>query len=210
MSAASDTLASPVTQPRRSNLTLWMLVIVCAAPYLLGWLYFQFMDRLPVPATSNHGTLLSPVRAVGELPLLAANGTTFNTADLRGQWVLVTVADSTCQQVCQHNLYNLRQVRQAMGNDRHRVERLLILTETSQLAALLPHLQAHEGLQVASGPAESVKHLQSLLQTPNPVAQDGVYIIDPLGNVMMSYPPGFNGELMIKDLRRLLKVSQVG
>ncbi len=197
-------------QPKRSNHTLWVLIAVCALPYLAGWLYYQFMDQLPAPITTNHGTLVSPVRAVGELPLLAADGTTFNIADLRGKWVLATVASSACTQTCQQNLYHLRQVRQAMGNERRRVERLLILNETSQLAELLPHLQAHEGLRLATGPATSVGHLQSLLQDPNPVAEDGIYIIDPLGNVMMSYPPNFSGELMIKDLRRLLKVSQVG
>lgn len=198
------------TQPKRSNRTLWILIAVCALPYLGGWLYYQFMDQLPAPATTNHGTLVSPVRAVGELPLVGADGGTFNTADLRGKWVLATVADSACQQTCQQNLYHLRQVRQAMGNERRRVERLLILNETSQLATLLPHLLAHDGMRLATGPAESVERLQSLLQNPNPVAEDGLYIIDPLGNVMMSYPPNFSGELIIKDLRRLLKVSQVG
>ena len=210
MSAAVETAPTTATQPRRSNRTFWILVVVCAFPYLAGWLYYQFMDRLPAPVTTNHGTLISPVRAVGELPLLGADGTTFNIADLRGKWVLATVASSACTQTCQQNLYHLRQVRQAMGNERRRVERLLVLNETSQLAELLPHLQAHEGLRLATGPATSVGHLQSLLQDPNPVAEDGIYIIDPLGNVMMSYPPNFSGELMIKDLRRLLKVSQVG
>lgn len=206
----TSAVESATTRPRRSNTTLWILLAVCAFPYLAGWLYYQFMDELPVPATTNHGTLLSPVRAVGELPLTGADGTTFNTADLRGKWVLVTVADSACQQTCQQNVYLLRQVRQAMGNERRRVERLMVLTETSQLAALQVPLQAHEGMKVAMGPADSIARLQSLLQHPNPVAQDGIYIIDPLGNVMMSYPPDFSGELIIKDLRRLLKVSQVG
>lgn len=198
------------TQPKRSNRTLWILVAVCALPYLAGWLYFQFMDKLPTPATTNYGTLLSPVRAVGELPLVGADGATFNTADLRGKWVLVTVADSACAASCQQNLYFLRQVRQAMGNERRRVERLLMLTETSQLAALQLHLKEHAGMNVAVGPAASITQLQAVLQNPNPAAKDGLYIIDPLGNVMMSYPPDFKGELIIKDLRRLLKVSQVG
>jgi cytochrome oxidase Cu insertion factor (SCO1/SenC/PrrC family) len=208
MNSATDTPLSP--QPKRSNRTLWILVAVCAFPYLGGWLYFQYMDTLPLPKTTNYGTLVSPVRAVGELPLVGADGATFNTADLRGSWVLVTVADSACTELCQKNLYFLRQVRQAMGNERRRVERLLVLTETSQLPALQPSLKEHEGMKVALGPADSITRLQAQLQNPNPVAQNGLYIIDPLGNVMMSYPPDFNGELIIKDLRRLLKVSQVG
>ncbi len=97
-----------------------------------------------------------------------------------------------------------------MGNERRRVERLLVLTETSQLAALQPRLAEHAGMRIAVGAADAIQHLQTVLQNPNPAAQDGLYIIDPLGNVMMSYPPDFNGELIIKDLRRLLKVSQVG
>lgn len=199
-----------IAQPPRSNRTLWILVVVCAFPYLAGGLYFQFMDKLPHPATTNHGTLISPVRAVGELPLVGADGGTFNLSELRGRWVLVTVADSACSERCQKNLYFLRQVRQAMGNERRRVERLLVLTETSQLPALQLPLKEYAGMKVAIGPADSLQQLQTQLQHPNPVAQDGLYIIDPLGNVMMSYPPDFNGELIIKDLRRLLQVSQVG
>ncbi|MGB5598869.1 SCO family protein [Thiothrix litoralis] len=207
MTATTDNTLPP---QQRSNRTLWILVIVCSFPYLAGWVYFQFMDKLPLPATTNHGSLVSPVRSVGELPLQDADGTTFNVADLRGSWVLVTVADSACTTACQKNLYFLRQVRQAMGNERRRVERLLVLTETSQLLTLQEHLTEHAGMKVAIGPPASLQQLQTLLQNPNPVAQDGLYIIDPLGNVMMSYPSDFNGELIIKDLRRLLKVSQVG
>lgn len=210
MNTTVETVATASTEPKRSNRTLWILVAVCAFPYLAGWLYFQFMDKLPVPATTNYGTLVSPVRAVGDLPLVGLDGATFNTADLRGKWVLVTVADSACAERCQKNLYFLRQVRQAMGNERRRVARLLVLTDTQQLPALQTGLQAHEGMKVAVGPVESLQQLQARLQNPNPLAQDGLYIIDPLGNVMMSYPPDSNGELIIKDLRRLLKVSQVG
>lgn len=208
MTSATDT-AMPLP-PKRSNRTLWVLVAVCAFPYLGGWLYYQYMDKLPLPKTTNYGMLVSPVRAIGDLPLQSHDGTTFNTADLRGSWVLVTVAASSCTALCQKNIYLLRQVRQAMGNERRRVERLLLLTDTSQLAALQLPLKEHAGIRVAIGPAESLQTLQTQLQHPNPVAQDGLYIIDPLGNVMMSYPPDFNGELIIKDLRRLLKVSQVG
>lgn len=205
--AAIDAVAN---QPKRSNLTLWILVVVCAFPYLAGWLYFQWQDTLPVPSTTNHGSLISPVRAIGDLPLQGVDGVTFNTADLRGKWVLVTVASSDCTQYCQKNLYFLRQVRQAMGNERRRVERLLLLTDTRHLPSLETGLQEHPGMRVAIAPLNSLQQLQEQLQNPNPVAQDGLYIIDPLGNVMMSYPPDFSGELIIKDLRRLLKVSQVG
>ena len=208
MTATPDT--AQLSPPKRSNRTLWILLAVCAFPYLGGWLYYQYMDKLPLPKTTNYGTLLSPVRAVGDLPLQSIDGTTFNTADLRGSWVLVTVASSVCTELCQKNWYLLRQVRQAMGNERRRVERLLVLTDTSQVAALQLPLKEHAGMRVAVGSSDSVQKLQAQLQNPNPVAQDGLYIIDPLGNVMMSYPPDFNGELIIKDLRRLLKVSQVG
>ncbi|HRJ51393.1 MAG TPA: SCO family protein [Candidatus Thiothrix moscowensis] len=207
MMSAVEGVAQP---PKRSNRTLWILIAVCAFPYLAGWLYFQFRAELPVPATTNFGTLLSPVRAVGDLPLVGLDGATFNTADLRGKWVLMTVADSACAAACQKNLYNLRQVRKAMGNERRRVERLLVLTNTDSLPALQAQLHEHEGMKVAKGPTTSVQQWQAVLPNPNPVAEDGLYILDPLGNVMMSYPPDFNGELIIKDLRRLLKVSQVG
>ena len=38
----------------------------------------------------------------------------------------------------------------------------------------------------------------------------GIYIIDPLGNLVFFYPVDAPPEDVLKDLKRLLKVSQIG
>ena len=43
-----------------------------------------------------------------------------------------------------------------------------------------------------------------------PIEAQRLYIIDPLGNLMMSYPPDINPRGIMKDLKKLLKFSRIG
>jgi hypothetical protein len=66
-------------------------------------------------------------------------------------------------------------------------------------------------LVVATASAESLARIrEELAPGAGEAARDSVYLVDPLGNLMMRYPEGADGKRMLKDLRRLLKVSQIG
>ena len=48
------------------------------------------------------------------------------------------------------------------------------------------------------------------VNTTDRAMSDGIYIIDPLGNLVFFYPTETPPEHILQDLKRLLKVSQIG
>jgi len=145
------------------------------------------VDRGTSGATSNYGELLSP-RAISGLE------------PLRGKWILVSFDAAACDAYCGKKLYFMRQVRRAQGKDMDRVERLWVLTDAGKPRAEL--LGAIEGTRI-----ETRMDLTKVFPGNAP---DHIYLVDPLGNLMMRFPRDPDPSRMIKDLQRLLKYSRFG
>jgi hypothetical protein len=161
---------------------LLLIGIVCAAPLVLGTAAYLFGWSPGRPG--NYGELIEP-RAVS-LESVAA---------LRGKWVLVTADAAACDAYCEKKLYFMRQVRRAQGKDMERVARLWLVSDAGKVRPEL--LAAIEGTQLAR--AEDPRF-----------TRDHVYLVDPLGNLMLRFPREPDPSRMIKDLQRLLRYSRVG
>ena len=164
---------------------LFWIGVVCAAPLVLGTAAYVFDWRSG--ATSNYGELLTP------RPISAPS-----LDPIKGKWVLVTFDAAACDAYCEKKLYIVRQVRRAQGKDIDRVERFWALTDGAKPRAEL--LAAIEGTHVGSLSAGAF---------PGNAA-DHIYLLDPLGNLMMRYPRDPDPSKMIKDLQRLLKYARAG
>jgi cytochrome oxidase Cu insertion factor (SCO1/SenC/PrrC family) len=167
------------------RLKLATLFAVCAAPFVLGWLAYEY--RWISGPSANYGELIAPHPLAGPL------------VPLRGKWVLVTFDPAVCGAPCERKLYIVRQVRRAVGKDAERIERLWLLTDAGKPRAEL--LAAIEGSHVVRADAELLKSF------PGP---EHIYLVDPLGNLMMRFPADPDPSRMIKDLQRLLKYSRFG
>lgn len=205
-----------VNPVKRSYTTLWVMIILFAMPYVAATYFYLNQDKIDLPS-SNYGEFVSPMRSVSELGLKTLDNKTFSFLEIKGKWVLLTVGESSCVQACLENMYKMRQIRKAVGQERGRVERVFLLTETTQRTAFAQKLKGYKGMIVAlantnahtdllssfelSGYA-SIKNIQS--------STNSIYIIDPLGNIMMAYPEGADAEGILKDVRRLLLVSKIG
>lgn len=139
--------------------------------------------------TGNHGELIAP-RPLSGAPL----------DTLRGKWVLVSFDAAACDPYCERKLYFMRQVRRAQGKDMERLERLWVLTDAAAPGPAL--LAAIEGTRVVRN--------ERLAERFPGKATDHIYLIDPLGNLMLRFPRDPDPSLMIKDLQRLLKYSRIG
>ena len=169
---------------------LVLLATVFALPVALAAIAYVF-DWAP-GTSSNYGELVTPPRPL-EVPPFDA---------LRGKWVLVSFDAAACDAYCERKLYFMRQVRRAQGKDQDRVERLWVLTDAAQPRAEL--LAAIEGTRTARGAALAARF---------PAAgshAEHIYVVDPLGNLMMRFPRDPDPSRMLKDLQRLLRLSQVG
>ena len=157
---------------------------VCAAPLAFGWLAYQ--ERWISGRTSNYGELLTPRPLAGPL------------APLRGKWVFVTLDPAACGARCERKLYIVRQVRRAQGTNAERIERLWLIADGGTPRPAL--VAALEGSRIAGVDAALAGALSG----------DYIYLVDPLGNLMMRFPADADGKRMIQDLERLLKYSSVG
>jgi len=206
------TATSPKPGKARSRLILLLLFLVFAGPMLVAWLVATNQDWRP-PGSVAHGTLVTPIRPLPSLTLKRLDGDPLTLEDLRGQWTLLYIGPSLCGDVCQKNLYNIRQARLALGEDTHRVQRLMVLTDTDHADALARTLTQHEGLLVASAEggvlSRFLQHFH-VTEGDSPEREQRIYTLDPLGNLVLFYEPDADPKGLLKDLERLLKASQVG
>jgi hypothetical protein len=172
-----------------------------ALPVVASYVVY-FFDLAP-GSTANYGTL-QPPRPHPEVTLSGLDGQPVRIAEVRGKWVLVQFDSGACDAYCERKLYFMRQVRKALGKDTARVERMWLITDGSVPNARLK--EAIEGTRV-------VRTSGSPIAAEFPAersASDHIYLVDPLGNLMMRFPENPDPRRMLKDLSRLLRVSRIG
>lgn len=192
---------------RRTLAGRWKMLIVllvCAAPVLAS--YFTYYVIRPHGAHTNFGELIEPQRPLPPLTATDLDGHAQPLTALRGQWLLLVAHPGRCDDACVRQLYLQRQLRESLGKDKERIDRVWLVTDDAAIPAqLLPGLRGATVLRVA--PAELARWLQP---APGHQLQDHLYLIDPLGNWMMRFPAGLDihrAAQVKRDLERLLRAS---
>lgn len=189
---------------RKSQRMLLLIAAVCLAPFVASFTLYYFWQP---SGRVNYGELVEGVTLpAGSLALLSHSGAgkPFDFTQLRGRWIFVTVDSGACDDYCQKKLWKMRQVRLTQGKYPERIERAWLVSDTQAVAATV--MKEYEGTWIASAQDNAVLKL-----LPHRDAQrDHIYLVDPLGNVVLRYPKDADPSLMKKDLTRLLKVSRIG
>lgn len=199
---------------RKKNRTILIaLFVVFFGPIILAYVAYEyFIDHHPVE-TRNRGQLLEPPHELPEFELTTVDGAPLRLEDLKGKWTLTYIGDGQCEQPCAEALNKMQQARLLQGGESKRIQRLYLMTEARPAVSLEKAIQDNPGLIVAKGSAEQLKAVlrpfQISYQQPAGEAAR-VYIIDPQGFVMMSYPPGFDTADLYKDIKHLLRASWFG
>lgn len=183
------------------------LLVVFLLPLVMATIFYRYHDYLPFTGTTNQGDLIDPARPLTLFAAKGLDGRSLSSTDLKGKWTLVLVGGKECDLYCEANLFKTRQARLAMGEDISRIQRLYLLPSGSTGEQLQSLFSEHPRLIVASLEKEAQK---TVLNTLGTKPEGSIYIIDPLGNVMMHYSKDATAKGMIKDLRRLLKASRIG
>jgi hypothetical protein len=180
-----------------------MIVLACAAPVIAS--YFTYYVIRP-QARTNYGDLIQPSRglpASAKLPLVDLQGASVDPQRLRGQWLLVVVGDGDCDATCEKLLYAQRQFREMTGKEKDRVDRVWLVTGSKPVREnLLPALAQAWVLRT-----DEASVAGWLAPQTGARLQDHLYLIDPMGEWMMRFPPEAEPPKVKKDLERLLRAA---
>jgi hypothetical protein len=180
------------------------VLAVCAAPVVAS--YFTYFVIRPEGRT-NYGELITPPR---ELPATLVGRDLDDRptplAGLRGQWSLVVVAPSACDAACEQRLLWQRQVREALGREKDRVDKVWLVTDEQPLRAPLRQaIDAPPAVRAVRVPAQG---LAGWLQpAAGQAVEDHLYLVDPMGHWMMRWPVDVEPGRLKRDLERLLRAS---
>lgn len=183
----------------RARAKLVAIIALFALPIVASTVVYHFF---PPDKPASYGELLLPPGSAPTVPFVRVGGGAFRFEELRGKWVLVASDTGACPDSCTAKLTLMRQVRLMLGRNAERVARVFVADDTIALGAgvLAPFegtvaITPQPGMALPPAPANDRAH---------------VYLVDPLGNVMMRFPAGADPRRMQRDLERLLKASQIG
>jgi cytochrome oxidase Cu insertion factor (SCO1/SenC/PrrC family) len=191
-------------QKKRGRLIFIAIVSIFVVPLLTAYWLLAEVEEGGVWNSTQHGILVRPPQPLQNFTATAADGTPFTPENLQSVWTLAYRPVVDCQDACRQTLYHMRQVRLALGRDLPRVQELL-LPATGILVSpetLAEHPQIKVLLNTA-GFTSQLKHSADPHST-------GLYLIDPLGNLMMIFPADTDPRDILKDLKKLLRISKVG
>lgn len=193
--------------PGKARLTLLLIVAVFLIPMVAAYLY------RPSGETGNYGTLVDPPRPLHEFRMTGLNGDPAGLDALKEKWTLLYVGGERCGEQCRQNLFNIERVRLTQGKHMDRVQSLYLAPMSMAgrvVADTLVEYDDIKGYRISRAELEAMAPGFDWQGATGPGAPERVYVIDPLGNLMMFYPGGADPSGMRKDLEKLLKVSQIG
>jgi len=190
--------------PKRSNLTLWILLASFLIPAFLAYGYYFFGNR---PGVASNGQLITPIVDIESLNLKDPLGVTVSRDDLTPKWRMYYFVNESCDTKCENDLYNMRQINLALGKNADRVEHVIV-----HLTA--PHNELMKLIENEHPTAVRVYGaIENAAELIRPGANDTsqyIYLMDPHGNVMMKFSNSLDAKLILKDINKLLKISRIG
>ncbi len=181
-----------------AKLKLLFLLLVSAAPVIAS--YFTYYVVRP-EGRRNYGELIDPQRSMPALTGVDLQGQSRSLAVLKDQWLLISVADSACNEACEKHLYVSRQLRESLGKEKERVDWVWFRTGESDVpTGLKAGLATAQVLKL--DPGELAKWLQP---EAGHQLEDHLYLVDPVGHWMMRFPADADPVKVRKDLERLMR-----
>jgi hypothetical protein len=191
---------------RSGRLKMFLVLLVCAAPVVASYLtYFVIRPE----GRSNYGELILPTRplpSADRLPLDDLQGHRVDPSSLKGQWLLVVVAGADCDARCERALYLQRQLRETLGKERDRVDKLWLVTDAQPVRpAVLQAIGGAAPATVLRVPHDALAAW--LAPAGGQVLEDHLYVVDPTGEWMLRVPANPDPARLKRDIDRLLRAA---
>ncbi|HEX9171649.1 MAG TPA: cytochrome C oxidase subunit I [Telluria sp.] len=189
---------------KRGRWKLLAVLLVCASPLILSYLTYYVIKP---QGRTNYGTLIDPrTHPIPPLASTALDGKPAGLDNYKGKWILLKVGAGECLDACRKQLFAMQQLRTMQGKERERVERVWLVTDATPLDTVL--MREYDGTHMIRADGAAVA--KWLPVEPGTTAGDHLYLIDPLGNLMMRFPKDPEPRKVHKDIAKLLKASAIG
>ena len=189
------------TNTRAGRWKMLAVLLVCATPVIAS--YFTYYVIRP-EGRRNYGELIEPQRPLPALGAVASDGRRIELSTLKGQWLLISVAGGACDARCEQHLYFQRQLRESLGREKDRLDRIWLVSDEAAVPDKLKGALLDSTVLRVSGLG------QWLQAATGQRWSDHLYVVDPMGNWMMRFPANMDatGAAQAKrDLERLLRAS---
>lgn len=191
-------------QQKKGRWKLFAVIVICASPLIASYLTYYVIKP---QGRTNYGALIDPrAHPIPALHARSLDGTATELASLKGKWIMLQVGGSECGEPCRKRLHDMRQLRLAQGKDMDRVERVWLITDDKPMETML--MREYDGTHMLRVAPDSLKTWLPVEQGTS--VADHIYMIDPLGNLMMRFPRDADPNRMKKDVSKLLKASRIG
>lgn len=207
LSFAVHSMPAPVLaderRTRAGRVKMLALFAMCAAPVVAS--YFTYFVIRP-DTTSNYSELITPTRAMPDLPLKDLQGKSVSASSLEGQWLLVVVASGRCDEGCEGLLFLQRQLRETLGRDKARVDKLWLVSDDLALRPeVVKAISLGTPARVLRVPREALSRW--LAPAAGHSLEQHLYVVDPMGHWMMRAPANPEPAKLKSDIEKLLRAS---
>jgi hypothetical protein len=204
------TVTTSISSPRRSRWTIVLIASICFIPFAAAWYMAKNPQLTKERQRANYGHLIDPAHPFEyadffETPLTKAE----DLPEIKGRWVMLQIAAGpSCGEACRAAAFKTGQMRLMLNKEISRVRRLLLLPGQTDPAAIREWVEQDPTLIVVGMSAALRQKLQDAAGVP--LTEGMLLLLDPFANAMMRYDPGFDPYGVVRDLQRLLRISQIG
>ena len=195
----------------KSRIGMILVIAVFVASPITAWLvYTGVIDYKHEPGQGkNYGELVHPARPLDNFKMADEEGEQVSNKLFDGQWTLLEIAGQPCIDNCRKNIYKMRQVRLALGKDAYRVQRMIVAEAADNLTTIMSDNPGTLLFSIIEATGPMLKKFPDYIEGDISSVSGRIYIIDPLGNLMMKYPKNVDPSKLLKDVRQLLKATWI-
>jgi cytochrome oxidase Cu insertion factor (SCO1/SenC/PrrC family) len=193
------------------------VLLILAVIFLLPFTVAAVLHLLQFhPGGHSYGELINPPKALQFPVLHDAQGKPFGAKQWDKKWSIVTIVAQSCNDACHKMLHLQQQVHISLGKEIDRVQRVLLIPAEVDKSAMLDMQNRYPNLIILTGADADTARFASMFDLPGQATEKNqrTYLVDPMGNLMMSYPQKGSDNLdpkgLRKDITRLLKNSWAG
>ena len=188
---------------KSNQIKLVLIILIFILPFIISFLLLDDYTEDKEWETTNYGELIKPIIPITNIRINTMSDVS-NTNSFNGKWSLLYYLKNDCLKKCEDNIHLLRQVNTALGKDMNRMQRILMFDDSVNYSSEL--LTSYPGLIYIYNKPNSLHGLLSRIST----GESFILLIDPLGNVILKYNEQFQGKKLLKDIKKLLKLSRIG